>query len=401
MREKPEVTHPSEKKFDAENPEAGVALPNPDLNPMVNQTLGRNLGRWAQVYFTNAPENRDKAVGDLLRELEHEGVVTRKGPKSEKSVRQAERTADPRQGEVAAAQRQVADRDGVPADSAHGVIACPHCRYENSAAQGFCGMCGGALSGPQEARSSSARPAAPADNMDWLRQQPLASFRVSEKDTDEDHNAGGRVVAVVVAVLIAVFSGYTWWSRTHNDAPAGVTQSAAASSPASGAETSQAIPQRAPVAENLVKKTAPQQLGAGEDRHIAAMPTVAAPAGAAPVAATPKRAPGAGFAASEKDASKSVSAISSADGDAELAMAQKYLYGVNGPKDTSEAARWLWKAVGKQNRTALLLLADLYQHGDGVAKSCDQAQLLLVAAAKKGLPEAGERLRYLQSVGCN
>ncbi len=93
--------------------------------------------------------------------------------------------------------------------------------------------------------------------------------------------------------------------------------------------------------------------------------------------------------------------MNTANGDAELATAQSYLYGVNGRKDTKEAAKWLWKAVGKQNRTALLLLADLYQHGDGVAKSCDQAQLLLVAAAKKGLPEAGERLRYLQSAGCN
>jgi len=46
------------------------------------------------------------------------------------------------------------------------------------------------------------------------------------------------------------------------------------------------------------------------------------------------------------------------------------------------------------------MLAELYARGDGVAKSCDQARLLLVAAAKKGAPSAGLRLRNLESNGC-
>src|SRR5467141_1322416 len=41
-----------------------------ELNPMMNPTLGRNLGRWAQVYFTTPPEKREQAVVELLRELE-------------------------------------------------------------------------------------------------------------------------------------------------------------------------------------------------------------------------------------------------------------------------------------------------------------------------------------------
>ena len=58
------------------------------------------------------------------------------------------------------------------------------------------------------------------------------------------------------------------------------------------------------------------------------------------------------------------------------------------------------KAVAKQNLTATLLLSDLYLRGDGVTKSCDQAHLLLDAAARKGASAAGERLRNLQAFGC-
>ena len=60
-----------------------------------------------------------------------------------------------------------------------------------------------------------------------------------------------------------------------------------------------------------------------------------------------------------------------------------------GVRDSSEAAKLLWKAVSKQNATAAVLLSDLYLRGDGVPRSCDQARLLLVAAAKRGSPSGG------------
>ena len=50
--------------------------------------------------------------------------------------------------------------------------------------------------------------------------------------------------------------------------------------------------------------------------------------------------------------------------------------------------------------TATLLLADLYMRGNGVSKNCDQARLLLVAAAKKGDSAAGDKLRQFESSGC-
>ena len=68
--------------------------------------------------------------------------------------------------------------------------------------------------------------------------------------------------------------------------------------------------------------------------------------------------------------------------------------------DSGQAAALLWKAVSKQNARADVLLADLYLRGDGVPKSCDQARLLLVAAAKKDAPGATEKLRNLESSGC-
>jgi TPR repeat protein len=86
------------------------------------------------------------------------------------------------------------------------------------------------------------------------------------------------------------------------------------------------------------------------------------------------------------------------DGHQELQLAQHYLEGPS--RDSSAAAHWLWKSVSKQNATALLLLSNLYQTGDGVPKSCEQARLLLVAAAKKGNLDAAGQLRNFDSSTC-
>ena len=98
-----------------------------------------------------------------------------------------------------------------------------------------------------------------------------------------------------------------------------------------------------------------------------------------------------------------VSSTASAEqgGSEELARAEKYLNARPGvTRDTQEGAKWLWKAVAKKNLAATLLLSDLYLRGDGVPKSCDQARLLLDAAARKGGTAAAERLRNLQAFGC-
>jgi hypothetical protein len=88
------------------------------------------------------------------------------------------------------------------------------------------------------------------------------------------------------------------------------------------------------------------------------------------------------------------------DGTHELSAAERYLDGRGVAHDSGQAAVLLWKAVSEQNTRADILLADLYLLGDGVPKSCDQARLLLVAAAKKGAPEAALKLRNIESGGC-
>ena len=91
---------------------------------------------------------------------------------------------------------------------------------------------------------------------------------------------------------------------------------------------------------------------------------------------------------------------STGNGGEELAMAQRYLSGANGGRNSAEAAQWLWKSISKHNAEATLVLADLYLRGDGVSKNCDQASVLLDMAARKNIAGAGERLRNLQAFGC-
>jgi TPR repeat protein len=56
--------------------------------------------------------------------------------------------------------------------------------------------------------------------------------------------------------------------------------------------------------------------------------------------------------------------------------------------------------VEKGNSTAETDLADLYLRGDGVAKNCDQARILLSAASDKGNAEAMQKLTELNRTGC-
>lgn len=59
--------------------ESEASLPDPRLNPMINPRLGKNLGRWANVYYTTPAERRDQAVLELVRELED---LPGEGPKA-------------------------------------------------------------------------------------------------------------------------------------------------------------------------------------------------------------------------------------------------------------------------------------------------------------------------------
>jgi len=67
----------------------------------------------------------------------------------------------------------------------------------------------------------------------------------------------------------------------------------------------------------------------------------------------------------------------------------------------AEDARTLWSAVGQGNTSAEVTLAKLYLiGGGGVPKNCDQARVLLRAAAKKGNGEAIAKLSQITRQGC-
>jgi PilZ domain len=85
---------------------------------------------------------------------------------------------------------------------------------------------------------------------------------------------------------------------------------------------------------------------------------------------------------------------------AEYSHAIELLHRENAPEDTSEAVRLLWISVEKGNPNAELTLANLYWHGEGVGRNCDQTRILLSAAARKGNADARKRLQQFQQEGC-
>jgi hypothetical protein len=86
-------------------------------------------------------------------------------------------------------------------------------------------------------------------------------------------------------------------------------------------------------------------------------------------------------------------------GEVELAIARRFL-SEDRPSASAAAARFLWTAVEKGNGRAQILLAGLYARGEGVNQSCDQARVLLRAAAKKGNDEASQELARIIRNGC-
>ena len=86
-------------------------------------------------------------------------------------------------------------------------------------------------------------------------------------------------------------------------------------------------------------------------------------------------------------------------GQSEYLQAEQLLR-ANSGVGTADAVQLLWISVEKGNPSAEIALADLYWHGRGVPKNCDQTRILLAAAARKGNPEAHRRLEQFQQEGC-
>jgi hypothetical protein len=387
-------------------------LPDPELNPLLNPLLAANMGRWAEVYFTNPPEKRAQAVADLLRELEKSPPTERRPEPVEENILE-----QPENKGMDVLLRSF-ESDEVAA-------VCSACGHTNSRAQRFCGMCGMPLavngdSGrsvqPELPRQKSWHDQVPAEteiveefheeSPASYRSIPLPSFASLSGDSDSEDSDRlfqyesrparrsyrlyiGLGLAIVLGLLVyKTWRGNSSFFANHN-APAAVPLEAANPAPSGpSASSPHAAPPNAPASNG--NPSAPTEA------ETAPPPRERAPA--KPAASEPASS----RVSHETEAnSNPANGAGQLSGAAELAVAEKYLNGRPGTaRDPREASVWLWKAVAQKNPTATLLLSDLYLRGEGVSKSCDQARLLLDAAARKGNAAAAERLRNLPAFGC-
>jgi hypothetical protein len=385
-------------------------LPAPELNPLLNPVLGQNMGRWAEVYYTNPPEKREQAVLELVRELEKEK------PESTAPIHNIETTnREPvfSNATSSAAISSIATST-TPAVSefAPRELFCVACGHENPASQKFCGMCGALLEKqrPDEPREFPS-PAVQAEAVDDTPENPPTSFftknhsdvefipteevrgfaandlslfrAASHGDEDMDSTGSTRYrvyLGIAIALLLGAL-GYMAWQHSQR-APENSSR--------------EAPPVPAASAPEPVKP-------ADQDRRVETQP--ASPGAAASTPPATRRAvypaPARKAAAPAKVEENAPEPVVVDNGSAEFATAERYLSAMGGSgRDSSEAAKWLWKAMAKHNPDATFALADLYMRGDGVPKNCDQAHVLLDAAARAGMKGAGERLRHLQAFGC-
>jgi hypothetical protein len=376
-------------------------LPLPELNPLINPLLGQHMGRWAEVYFTAAPEHREEAVLALLRELES-GNAAKPAETVSKTTPVRIQFAD----ENAPPVKQFVPRDPGraplrPDPIVRKFVVCESCGQSVPETQRFCGMCGAPLRGEADGFNIGNRDnnyqeneeSYPIDEKDF--QQPAFSFGGNVAASDESVPyryqiyVGAALVMLIAALVLMAYRGtQDWLGKSHPLPQPAPSDSQPAAQPAAAQPAAKSdVPP--PVADNNHAATPAE--GKDEPQQESRPGTAPAPA---PLAAT-RNAP------SPVSNPSSSSAGSQGNGSEELQVAERYLNGTDGrARDSREAARWLWQAVGKQNATATLLLSDLYIKGDGVPKNCDQARLLLDAAARKGAPGAGTRIRYFQAFGC-
>jgi hypothetical protein len=122
-------------------------------------------------------------------------------------------------------------------------------------------------------------------------------------------------------------------------------------------------------------------------------------ASAPPQSAKPKKIP-APVTPSTSDFPSTAPEPNTEAGQAEYQQAMQILRGKYQGSALGEAVKLLWAAVEKGSPSAELALADMYWHGKGVARNCDQTRILLTAASRKGSAEAQRRLQEFQQEGC-
>ena len=400
---------------DTEHTDEDRTLPRPELNPLLNPLLGQHMGRWAEVYFTAAPEDREAAVIALLEKLKGESTSA---PTDAKAPTITEKTArrplefvslDSAKAPLVKTPPKVSPLHAIARKS----VICESCGQAAPETQRFCGLCGARMPG-EAAGIEFERPAVVATGSSdqgknavdeyspveaaHLR-EAVFSFGGNVKDGASDEPApyryriyvGAALAALILALLVMAHRGTQAWSGSSHPlpqaAPSAATPPAAQSAPK---------PERTAAApmgdESHTRANANADNRKAEPKAEPLRDSAASPA-PAPVSQPDRPSPSVPH--------NSPALAKHGNGSEELQIAEQFLNGAQGKaRDSNEAARWLWQAVSKQNGAATLLLSDLYVRGDGVPKNCDQARLLLDAAARKGTAGAGQRLRNLQAFGC-
>jgi hypothetical protein len=390
-----------------------------ELNPLMNPLLSANMGRWADVYFNNPPEQREQAVLSLVHELQVE--KTRR--EEERASGRMSTSQDTREtnSESSSGERSIPASESDP-------LPCAGCGHENPRWHKFCGMCGAAVvpehedaaPAAPESRSSAEREEARSGSDDTVRtgtrdaesprerraeSEPFEnsitnphelslfrSFREADSTGYEDDEPRSHVRLYLGAVLVVLILGlgYMGWK----DGLFRTQSSQEALPPTSSATKPDTPPEAVSTKPSTPESTAPAKRETAPAVNKAAVPE--------PASVTPKKTVAEKAPAKTSAVPKPEPLPAAPDyGNQELATAKSYLNGTGGQmRNSALAAQWLWKSIAKHNGPASVLLADLYLKGDGVPKNCDQARVLLDSAAMKGVPGAGTRLRNLQAFGC-
>ncbi len=436
------------------NSNRNSTLPSPELNPLLNPVLGAHMGRWAEVYFTSPPEKREEAVLELLRELQGETPAT--GQTQDNPVAQPPETPV-RQPKIEAVKKPDRIPSGLENEKQEKAnaqwIVCESCGGRNVLGNRFCGMCGSPL-----VQEAAAPPKLPKATM-WgsfveHHQEEAKEHSAEQDDTDSRETISAeadrytrdpqlestpheslRPTECFAAAEPRISSVGDWPERPavpslipeYDEAPSrrriylgavvgmvilGLLYVAWKSS-AGRSDASHALPQAAPAAaENSptpAEQTPSQTAQPEASQEPASVPPPVVERKPAVATSSPRRKPAADEGTlvaapapqAQDQGSGPVVASLEGNGSEELTVAESYLNGTRGRiKDSGEAAKWLWRSFGKKNGTAALLLSDLYVRGDGVPQSCDQARVLLGAAARNGTPDAAARLRTLPARGC-
>ena len=166
--------------------------PQPELNPLTNPVLERNLGRWAQAYFSNPPGQRELAISKLLEEIKSEtsDILTAERARREFSARPSEaRSPDARSSESGSSTIESpyvrsgnVRPDEVSSNEARHsavqpnevrlkderIVTCSVCKHQNAERERFCGQCGAALNSVESASENRNRKENTSEEMNPL-----------------------------------------------------------------------------------------------------------------------------------------------------------------------------------------------------------------------------------------